>query len=58
MAAISQTTLSNAFSWMKNVGISITILLKFVPNGPINNIPALVHVMAWRRPAIIWTNDG
>ena len=30
-----------------NVRISITISLKFVP---INNIPALVQVMAWRRP--------
>ena len=38
MAAISQTTLSNAFSWMK------------LPKGPINNIPALVQIMAWRRP--------
>ena len=26
------------------------ISLKFVPNGPINNIPALVEIMAWRRP--------
>ena len=24
--------------------------LKFVPNGPINNIPSLVQIMAWRRP--------
>ena len=24
--------------------------LKFVPNGPINNIPALVQIMAWRLP--------
>ena len=23
---------------------------KFVPNGQINNIPALVQIMAWRRP--------
>ena len=23
---------------------------EFVPKGPINNIPALVQVMAWRRP--------
>ena len=29
--------------------ISITFLLKFVPKGPINNIPALVQIMAWRR---------
>ena len=26
------------------------ILLKFVPKGPIDDIAALVHVMAWRRP--------
>ena len=25
--------------------------------GPINNIPALVLIMAWHRLAIIWTND-
>ena len=33
-----------------NVIISIKISLKFVPKGPINNIPALVQIMAWRRP--------
>ena len=33
----------------ENVRISIKISLKFVPNGPINNIPALVQIMAWRR---------
>ena len=33
----------------ENVGISITISLKFVPKGSINNIPALVQIMAWRR---------
>ena len=33
----------------ENVSIAIKILLKFVPKGPINNIPALVQVMAWRR---------
>ena len=32
-----------------NVWISIKISLKFVPRGPINNIPALVQIMAWRR---------
>ena len=26
------------------------ISLKFVPKGPINNIPALVQIMAWCRP--------
>ena len=32
------------------VWISIKISLKFVPKGPIDNIPALVQIMAWRRP--------
>ena len=30
-------------------GILIQISLKFVPKGPINNIPALVQIMAWCR---------
>ena len=34
----------------ENVEISIKISLKFVPKGRINNIPALVQVMAWHRP--------
>ena len=34
----------------ENVWIFVTISLKFVPKGPINNIPALVQIMAWRRP--------
>ena len=34
----------------ENVTISIKISLKFVAKGPINNIPALVQIMAWRRP--------
>ena len=35
----------------QNVRILIKIPLKFVPKGPINNIPALVQIMAWRRPS-------
>ena len=34
----------------ENVWISIIVSLKFVPKGPIYNIPALVQIMAWRRP--------
>ena len=34
----------------ENVWISIKISLKFVPKGPIDNFPALVQIMAWRRP--------
>ena len=33
----------------ENDWISIEISLKFVPKGQINNIPALVQMMAWRR---------
>ena len=33
-----------------NVLIWIKISLKFVPGCPINNIPALVQIMAWRWP--------
>ena len=34
----------------ENVRISIKISLKFVPKNPIDNIPALFQIMAWRRP--------
>ena len=34
----------------ENVRISINISSKFVPKVPINKIPALVQIMAWRWP--------
>ena len=34
----------------ENVWIPTKISLKFVPKGPIDIIPALVQIMAWRRP--------
>ena len=34
----------------ENVWISLKISLNFVPKVPINNISALVQIMAWRRP--------
>ena len=34
----------------ENVWIPIEISLKFVPEGSINNNPALFQIMAWRRP--------
>ena len=37
-------------SMNENVWILIEISLKFVHKGPINNNPALVHIMAWRWP--------
>ena len=33
----------------ENAWILISISLKFVPKGPINNIPALVQIMAWHQ---------
>ena len=33
----------------ENARILIMISMKFVPKGPINNNPALVQIMAWRR---------
>ena len=50
IAAISQMTFSNAFSWMKMHEFSHKISLKFVPTVHINSIPALVQIMAWCRP--------
>ena len=34
----------------ENVRISIKFSLKFVPTSPIDNIPALFQIMAWRWP--------
>ena len=33
-----------------NAWMSLNISLKFVPKFQINNIPAMVHIMAWHRP--------
>ena len=40
--------------------------MKFVPQGPINNIEALVQIMTWRRPGdkplnepiVVWVGDA
>ena len=48
----SRYNADDIFKWIflnENVWIPIKISLKFVPKGPINNIPALVQIMAWRR---------
>ena len=34
----------------ENMKFRLTFHLRFVPKGVINNIPALVQIMAWRRP--------
>ena len=36
----------------ENVWIPIKISPTFVPRGPINNIPALAQIMAWRHPGV------
>ena len=48
MAVLQLDTFKRIF--LNDVRIPIEISLKFVPEGPINNIPALVQIMAWRRP--------
>ena len=45
MAAIFKCIFMNDIIW-----ISIKISMQFVPEDPVNNIPALVQIMAWRRP--------
>ena len=44
----------------ENILISITVSLKFVPKGPINNssIGSDNGLAPSRRNAIIWTHDG
>ena len=48
IAAIFQMTYSKPFSSVK-ISVLIKISLKFVPQGPVDNIPVLVQIMAWRR---------
>ena len=48
MSVFSQTTFAHVF-FNENVWISINIALTFVPKGEINNIPALVQIMAWHH---------
>ena len=40
----------NAIFLNEDIWISINISLKFVPEVLISNIPALIQIMAWRRP--------
>ena len=49
MDAISDA-IFECISLNENVWIMTKISLKFVPRGPINKIPLLVQIRAWRRP--------
>ena len=51
IAAIFQTTFLKWIFMDEGVWISIEMSLTFIPKGPVNNIPALVQIMAWRRPS-------
>ena len=50
MNNISQTTFSNVFSSMKMFEFRLKFHWSLFLMGLINNIPALVQIMAWRRP--------
>ena len=49
MAAILADDIYKCIFLNENDRISIQISLKFFPRGQIDNKPALVQVMAWRR---------
>ena len=49
MATILADDIFKCIFLNENDWISIKISLKFVPRSPIDNKPALVQVMAWRR---------
>ena len=46
---LRQTTISNAFSCMKIIEFRFQFHWHLFPGGPIDNKPALVQLMAWRR---------
>ena len=50
MAAISQTTFSSTFSWMKMFEFRLKFHWSMLLKGLNDNILALVQIMAWRRP--------
>ena len=50
MATILADSIFKCIFLNENVWIPIRISLKFVSKGPINNIPALVQIMAWCHP--------
>ena len=50
MAAIFQTTFSIAFYWITMYELRMRFHWSLFSKGEINNIPALVQIVAWRRP--------
>ena len=47
MAAIFADDIFKCIFMNENIALSIKISLKFVPEGQINNIPALVQIITW-----------
>ena len=59
MATILANDIFKCIFLNENIKFFIQISLKFVPQDPIDNKPALVQVMAWRRTGdtpITWTD--
>ena len=50
MAPIFSDDILKCIFLNENAWISLQISLTFVPNVRINNLPALVQIMAWRQP--------
>ena len=50
LSAVQERPLNSVTHLNENVLISIDISLKFIPKCLINNIPALVQIMAWCPP--------
>ena len=66
MAAILADSVFKCIFLNEKICILIKILLKFVPKGPVDNNPALVQIMVWRRigdkplcePMLPWFTDA
>ena len=50
MATVLADNIFKCIFLNENERITIQISLKFVPMSPVDNTPALIQVMAWRRP--------
>ena len=48
MAATLQATYSDSFSLWKLLNFDNSVAETY-PNGPINTMPVLIQIMAWRR---------
>ena len=56
MDANSQTAFSNAFSWMQMFALRLNFHWSLFQRVQLN-IPAMVQIMAWRRPGDKWLSE-